>query len=73
MNEDPEGLVAVNVTFTAVRCQPFAPTAPSTDADVVGAPGGDGGGGLPPEATTVSVWVVVPVSPPASWTSRRTE
>ena len=67
--EDPDGLVALIVTFTADMCHPLGLTAPSIATEVVGAPG------VPalPEAATETVWVTVPVRPPASWTSKRTE
>src|SRR6266571_304292 len=66
---DPDGLVALNVTFTADMCHPFGLTVPSTPTEVVGAPGV----AAPPGATTGTVCVTVPVRLPASRTSKRTE
>src|SRR6266576_2713509 len=66
---DPEGLVALIVTFTADMCHPFVLTTPSTPTEVVGAPGVPG----LPAAATETVCVTVPVREPASRTSKRTE
>ena len=67
--EDPDGLVALIVTFTADMCHPFVLTTPSTATEVVGAPGTPG----LPAAATETVCVTVPVRPPASRTSKRME
>src|SRR2546423_6147749 len=65
--DDPDGLVALIVTFTADMCHPFVLTTPSIPTEVVGAPGTPGLPAAGPEIACATV----PARPPASPTSKR--